>query len=210
MQDSQQRQGNGQDSGGGGGEQQWLGGQIRMGRQREGNGAGGTQWPASSSGLSPSHGPMELRASELPDLPPAHAPQHQQTTGLGGGHPVPHPSVHSLVVPTLSRRSRHLSSSLGHRCLLALMGEQGWGAVLRETSRSGTPCGGIGCIRPSRAPRDGDADVQRQEPGPKSVGRALCPRASKPSAPEHRPLPGPAAALYPSLGQPIGPPRAWG
>lgn len=77
VQDSQQRQGNGQDSAGGGGggeEQQWLGGQIRMGRQREGNGAGGTRWPASSSGLSPSHGPMELGASELPDLPSAHAP----------------------------------------------------------------------------------------------------------------------------------------
>lgn len=52
-------------------------------------------------------------------------------------------------------------------------------------------------VRPCRDPRDGAADVQRQEPGPNSVGPALCPRASKPSAPEHRPFPGPRRPSLP-------------
>ena len=122
-------------------------------------------------------------------------------------------------VPTFPRPA----SSLGHRCLSTQMGERGWGAVLRETSPSETlppkdhfpQRRGRSTVR--RDPRAGGAEVQRQGPGPNSVGPALCPRASKPSARSTAPsrgrggrpsLPGPLVRLPPP---PTPPPhREWG
>lgn len=39
-------------------------------------------------------------SAQLPDLPPALTSQDQQTPGLGGTHPVPHRSGHSLRSPS--------------------------------------------------------------------------------------------------------------
>lgn len=222
MQDSQQRQENGQDLGGGS-SSGWRG-QIRMRSQREGNGAGGTGWSASSRGLSPNHRPRNSGCQSPAQLPDLHPPlpltlpntNSTNSPQAWGAHiPSPITPQYSLAVPTLPRRCPHLSGSLGHRCLVALMGEQGWRAVLRKTSRPGTlppgghspPRRGLG-VRPSQDPRDGGADVQRQEPGPDSVGPALCPLAL-PNLPPRSTAPSRGRGGRPSLpGPPVGPPRA--
>lgn len=156
-------------------------GQIRMGSLgsgREGNGGRGS-WAACkpqrsvslSFSLSQPTGLETLGVRAQPScqicrlllLPRTNRPQ------AWGAHilsPTTHYTAcgHHLPAPL-----QHLRSSLGHRCLFTLMGEQRWGAgaVLREISLSETlpprdhtlPSGGVG-VRSGRDSRDGGADVR--------------------------------------------------
>lgn len=125
-------------------EQPWLGrSDPNRQPQREAMGVGALGGLSAPKGSLLAHRPRNSgggNPAHPPDLPPALTlPNTNRPQALGGAHPVPHPS-HSLWHPA-SRAAAgiDLHSSLGHRCLFTLMGKQGWGAMLRETSHSETP-----------------------------------------------------------------------
>lgn len=141
MQDSHQGQGNGLDLVGGA----LKAGEVRMGSldsQREGNGGEGS-WVAckpqravsQSTGLEtlgPATAQLSCQICPLLALPSTKRPQ-------AWGALILSPTTHYTARgPCLPAPRQHLRSSLGHRCLFTLMGEQGWGAVLRESSLSET------------------------------------------------------------------------
>lgn len=200
---------------GGRGSTGWRG-QIQTGSQREGNGARRTGGPASFRGLSPNHRPRNSGKSE-PSPAARLAPCSHSlapTDPRPGGHTsCPPPLRTQSAVPTFPHRCPHRSSSLAHRCLFALMGEQGWGAVLGETSQSQTLPPGDLSPHPTPRPLPAAEGSDNGPPETRGMGALMsrapsrpqlsgsCPLPSRfqtfrPGAP---PPPGAAAAVPPSL-----------
>lgn len=132
----------------------------------------------------------EPSLAQLADLPPALTLPSTNRPHAWGPH---------ILFPTTQYKAcgphscRALQSSVGDRCLSTLMGTGSGGSAQRNLPPGDrfTPAEG------SEYDPDKIREMGSLMPSPNSVGPALCPHASKPSAPEHRPLLGPRRPSLP-------------